>query len=199
MAEVIAGPGTAGFSRGAARRRSRYTAAAQGFHWLGALLMLAILPIAWHMTMLSRDDPARDTWYTVHKSLGLTILALSVLRIVWRVSHAPPALPRSMARLEVILAEASHWALYLVLFAMPISGYLISAAGGHPVSYFGLFTVPTIVPENPQLAKAAVVVHLLGQWAVYALIVLHIAATAFHLIVRRDAILDRMLPEQDGL
>ena len=199
MADVIAGPGTAGFSRVTAVRRSRYTAAAQAFHWLTALLMLAILPIAWHMTMLGRDDPMRETWYTVHKSLGLTILALSVLRLVWRASHAPPALPRSMARVEVVLAEASHWALYIILFAMPISGYLISAAGGHAVSYFGLFEVPNVVPQNPQLAKAGVAIHLLGQWAVYVLILLHVAATAFHLVARRDAVLDRMLPEQDGI
>jgi cytochrome b561 len=171
MAEVIAGPGSAGYGRSRVARRSRYTAAAQGLHWISALLMLAILPI----------------------------LALSVLRVIWRASHAPPALPSSMARAESVLATASHWALYIVLFAMPISGYLISAAGGHPVRYFGLFDVPTVVPADPQLARAGLEVHLLGQWAVYALIVLHIAATAFHVVVRRDGVLDRMLPEQDGI
>ena len=195
-ADVIPGPGSAGFRRNRVARL-RYTAAAQAFHWLTALLFLAIVPIAWHMTMLARDDPTRETWFTLHKSLGLTILALSVLRLVWRASHPAPPLPPSMARAEAFLARASHGALYVMIFAMPVSGYLLSAAGGHPVSYFGLFEVPTLVPQNPQLAHAGLVIHNLGQWAVYALVVLHVAATAFHLVVRRDGVLDRMLPDQN--
>ena len=193
-ANVIAGPGSSGFRRRGLRER--YTTAAQGFHWLSALLMIAILPIAWHMTMLSRDDPARETWYTVHKSIGLTILALSVLRVIWRASHPPPALPGSMARIERLLATASHWALYAVLFAMPISGYLLSAGGGHPVSYFGLFEIPSVVPPSKDLARAGLTVHLVGQWAVYAFVLLHVAATVWHVVQRKDGVLDRMLPEQ---
>ncbi len=155
MAEaiIIAGPGSRGFR--SAAQRARYTRAAQALHWLSALLMLAILPIAWHMTMLARDNPQRETWYTVHKSIGLTILALSVARVIWRGSHPPPALPGTMmVRLERWTAQASHWALYIVLFAMPISGYMLSAGGGHPVSYFGLFELPALLPANPDLARA---------------------------------------------
>ena len=192
--QVIAGPGSAAFR---AARRERYTAAAQALHWISAALMLAILPVAWHMTMLSRDDPARESWYTVHKSLGLTILGLSVLRLLWRAFHRPPDLPGTMPRIERGLAAASHWALYVVLVAMPVSGYLLSAAGGHPVHYFGLFEVPSVVPVNPALAKAGGTLHVLGQWAVYALILLHVAATVWHVTARRDGVLDRMLPPQD--
>lgn len=192
---VIPGPGSHGFRRGAAKV-VRYTAAAQAIHWLTAVLVFAILPIAWHMTMLGRDDPVRETWYTVHKSVGMTILALSVIRIVWRASHPPPALPASMARVEQVLAHASHWALYAVLLAMPISGYVISAAGGHAVSYFGLFEIPALLPPNKDLSQVARAIHVFGQWAVYGLLVLHVAATAWHIAVRRDAVLDRMLPEQ---
>lgn len=175
----------------------RYTAGAQGLHWLTALLMFAIVPIAWHMTMLDRADPNRETWYTVHKSIGLTILALSVIRIVWRGLYPPPPLPGTMGRLEAGAAVLSHWLLYLVLFAMPVSGYLLSAAGGHPVSYFGLFEIPNVVPQSQALSRAGATIHILGQWAVYALVVLHVVATAWHLTVRRDGILDRMLPKQD--
>ena len=175
----------------------RYNAAAQALHWLTALLMFAILPVAWHMTTMARDNPTRETWYTVHKSLGLTILALAVIRLVIRALNPPPPLPGLMGRLEEGAAVASHWLLYLVLLVMPISGYLISAAGGHAVSYFGLFEIPSFVPESAKVALTAVQVHLLTQWAVYGLIALHLLATAWHLIVRRDDVLARMLPQQD--
>lgn len=174
----------------------RYTAFAQALHWLTALLIFAILPIAWHMTTLPREAPTRETWFTIHKSIGLTVLALSVIRIVWRGLHPPPPLPGTMGRLEAGAAVLSHWLLYVILFAMPISGYLISAAGGHPVSYFGLFEIPNIVPESKDVSRVAATIHIVGQWAVYALVLLHVAATAWHLIVPRDAVLDRMLPEQ---
>ena len=174
----------------------RYTAGAQILHWLTAVLVIATLPIAWHMTMLARDNPTRDTWFTVHKSIGLTILALSVIRIVWRGLNPPPPLPDTTSRIESGLAHVSHWLLYLILFAMPISGYLISAAGGHPVNYFGLFTIPNVVPTNPSLAKGAAGLHVLGQWAVYALVLLHVIGTVWHLVMRRDDLLARMLPRQ---
>src|SRR5579875_2298226 len=138
----------------AARSRpAGYTATAQSLHWLTALLMFAILPIAWHMTMLARADPSREWWYTVHKSLGMTILALSVIRIVWRALYPPPPLPGTMGRMEAGAAVLSHWLLYLVLFAMPISGYLLSAGGGHPVSYLGLFEIPNIVPQSQDVSR----------------------------------------------
>lgn len=174
----------------------RYTATAQGLHWLTALLFVAILPVAWHMTMLERTDPTRESWFTVHKSLGLTILALAVIRLAWRALHPPPLLPGTMSRVEEWLAMASHWLLYAILLAMPISGYLLSAAGGHPVSYFGLFDVPALVPQSPILSKAGATFHILGQWAVYGLVGLHVLATAWHIAVKRDGVLDRMLPEQ---
>ena len=177
----------------------RYTAFAQGVHWLTVLLIFAILPIAWHMTTLPREDPTRETWFTIHKSIGMTVLALSVIRIVWRALHPPPPLPGTMARIEAGAAVVSHWLLYAVLFLMPISGYLLSAAGGHPVNYFGLFEIPNIVPRNSDLARSAAAVHILGQWAVYALIALHVLATAWHLTARRDDVLARMLPKQDGM
>ena len=175
---------------------TRYDRVAQALHWLTALLMFAILPIAWHMTLLARDNPQRETWYTVHKSIGITVLALAVLRLVWRGLHPPPPLPDTMSKIEDGAAVVSHWLLYIALLAMPISGYLISAAGGHAVSYFGLFEIPNVVPQSPAVSHAGATVHILGQWAVYGLIVLHLVATVWHIVVRRDGILDRMMPEQ---
>jgi cytochrome b561 len=175
----------------------RYTLTAQAFHWIVAALMLAILPLAWVMVSMPREAPSRELIYTIHKSIGLTILALVALRLLWRATHPAPPLPGRMARWERGAAFASHWLLYLILIGMPVSGYLLSSAGGNPVSYFGLFDLPAIA-KSDALRHAGVWVHVVtGQWLVYALIVLHVLATAWHVAVRRDGVLERMLPEQD--
>ena len=175
----------------------RYSPAMQALHWLTALLMFAVLPLAWAMVEAPRTAPGRETLYTLHKSVGITILALAALRLVWRVSRPVPAEPSSLPRWMAVSGRASHWLLYAILLAMPISGYLLSTAGGNPVSYFGLFDLPSL-PKNADLASSARSVHLTLQWAVYALIALHVAATAYHVIVRKDGLLDRELPPQQA-
>jgi cytochrome b561 len=173
----------------------QYTPLAQGLHWLTALLIFAILAIAWMMVDLPKDDPDRDTLFMIHKSLGVTVFVLAALRMVWRAANPPPPLPGRLARWEALLAKISHFLLYFILLAMPISGYILSAASNHPVIYFDLFQLP-LLPENKPLSKAAEFVHVSLQWAVYALIILHVLATTWHLTVRRDGILNRMLPRQ---
>ena len=108
------------------------------------------------------------------------------------------ALPAHLARWEALAARASHWLLYLVMIGMPISGYLFSAFRGHGSTYFDLFPVPG-PPANKELAVIADWFHVVtGQWLVYALIVLHLAATAWHVAVRRDRVLERMLPAPEA-
>ena len=173
----------------------RYNGAAQALHWLTALLMFAVLPLAWVMVAVTRDYPSRDALFTLHKSIGMTILALTIVRLVWRGANSVPAFPGKISRWETVPAKLSHWLLYLILLVMPISGYVLSTASGHPVTFFGLFEFPSL-PQNKLLAQLAVDIHLLTQWVVYALIALHILATTWHILLRRDAVLDRMLPEQ---
>ena len=173
---------------------NRYTATAQALHWVVAALMFAVVPLAWVMVNMPKDAADRTLLYTLHKSVGLTILALVVVRLAWRARHPAPPL-HDVPRWEVVASKASHWLLYAILVLMPVSGYLLSAASGARISYFGLFDVPTL-PRNDAVAAAAVTVHLAVQWAVYALVLLHLAATAQHVIVRRDGVLDRMLPPQ---
>ncbi len=173
---------------------NRYTAAAQAFHWVSAALMFAVVPIAWYMTTLEKTDPTREGWYTLHKSIGITILVLSVLRVIWRHLSPPPSLPGDFKRLDAILVHTAHGLLYLLLFAMPISGYLISAAGGHPVVLFGVVPVPALVPVDRSLAHLGSLLHDAGQWALYGLVALHVLATLQHAVIKRDGILGRMLP-----
>lgn len=171
----------------------RYTGLAQLLHWVTAAVMFAILPIAWVMTALPEKDHRTFTLYPLHESLGITIFALVAVRLVWRALHPPPPLPDEPRAVE-LAGKASHWLLYLVMISMPISGWVMATAGGYHPTWFGL-PLPALA-KNPPLAKLAASAHATGQWAVYALIVLHIAATAWHLWARRDAVLDRMLPVQ---
>lgn len=176
---------------------SRYSSVAQSTHWITAALMFAVLPLGWEAVSLPMDSPSDRLMFTLHKSIGLTILAIVAFRIGWRAAHPAPPLPGHLAKWERAAAFASHWLLYLILVGMPISGYVLSTTGGHTVPYFWLFDVPPL-PKDPVLEKAAQWVHVVtGQWFVYALIVLHLLATAWHVAMRRDGVLNRMLPAQD--
>lgn len=173
----------------------RYTPVAQALHWLTAALVLAVLPLAWIATSLPAS-PAQSFYFQLHKSVGITIFAVVALRILWRARHpAPPEVyvPRGLA----LLGRINHWLLYLVFLLMPASGIVLSAAAGSTTQYFFLFPIPPFMAKNKAVSDLADQIHLAGQYAVYALVVLHVLATAWHLVVRRDAVLDRMLPRQD--
>jgi cytochrome b561 len=130
----------------------------------------------------------------LHRSVGLVILALMVFRASWRLAHPAPPLPAGFPRIEALAAHADHALLYLLFLVMPLSGYLNAAAAGHWVSFFGLFAIPPLVPENARLSQAATAVHLAGQFLIYALVGVHVAAALVHAVVRRNGILERMLP-----
>jgi cytochrome b561 len=175
----------------------RYTLTAQALHWITAALMFVVLPIAWVMVNMPKSAQFRGLLFDLHKSVGLTIVVLVAVRIAWRAKHPVPPLDVGLARWEKVAAKGSHWMLYVVLVGMPISGYLLDAAGGYSISYFGLFSVP-LLPKSPSLSSAATWVHVaVGQWLVYTLIFLHVAASIWHISVRRDGVLDRMLPTQE--
>jgi cytochrome b561 len=179
-------------------RIGSYTLAAQALHWITAALMFTLLPLAWVMVNMPRTAANRELIYTLHKSLGLTVLALVAARLFWRAIHPAPPLPGSLARWERTSAMFSHWMLFLIMIGMPLSGYLFSAWGGHAVTYFGLFTLPGLA-KNDTLQHVASWAHVaIGQWLTYALVLLHIGATGWHVAVRRDGVLLRMLPEQSG-
>ncbi len=175
----------------------RYTPTAQILHWVTAALVFTALPLAWVMVNMPRDASSRVLMFNLHKSVGVTILAIVAFRLAWRASHPAPPLAGNLARWEAGAAFVSHWMLYLILVGMPVSGYLLSADSSRSFRYFGLFDIPGF-PKNAALAHAAAWVHVAtGQWLVYALVLLHIAATAWHVAVRRDGVLERMLPPQD--
>jgi cytochrome b561 len=189
-----------GFSRranhGAETETTEYGLVAQWAHWITALLIFAVVIIAWIMIQEARDNPSRPILFTIHKALGVTIFAIAAFRILWRAANPAPPLPARVAPWEAIFAKISHALLYILLLAMPITGFAFSQLAGRPVSFFYLFDLPVIIPENKDLSKLAETAHIWLQWGLYALVVLHILATVWHINVRRDGVLHRMLPRQ---
>lgn len=187
-------------------RIERYRPGARWFHWLTALLIFAIVPLGWIFAEFkTKPDsgghfagpfPGTTADYaSVHKTLGLLVLVLVVARIGYRFAYKPPAFPRRISPFEAVVAHGTHWLLYLVLLVMPISGYVMSSGGKYPISIFGLFNFPKL-PVSEAVGKTANQIHLIAQYAVYGLVILHVAAVCWHLFVRRDDLLDRMLPRQ---
>lgn len=158
-----------------------------------AALILFQIPLAWQMIAM---PPGMDKFeaYALHKSVGVTIFAVTALRLAWRLVHPPPPLPAGMSRRERLLAAATHGVLYLIVLAMPVSGWLYSSASAYSVSWFGFFVLPDLVPASEPLADALRWLHRGLAWLLLAVLALHVAAALFHHLVRRDNVLISMLP-----
>ena len=177
------------------QRFMRYNTPAQLLHWLAALVIFTTLPLGWIVAHMGRDAPNHHVFIFLHKSFGVLALALIVARLIWRAVRKPPPLPPRLAKWEAGLARATHVFLYAIFVVMPVSGYILSSAhDGHPVSFFGL-PLPAL-PENPALSKLAGAVHLTGQYFVYLFLAAHLLGVVWHIAIRRDNDLARMLPEQ---
>lgn len=171
----------------------RYGALAQGLHWLVAALVLSTAALAFYMTELPLG-PDKIKVYNLHKSIGVTILALAVLRLLWRGASPAPPLPGAMAAWERRAAHASHAALYGLLFAQPVLGVLHSNAAAFPVVVFGLFTLPAVIGPDGGLKQILEVAHGWLGWSFLALVCLHAGAALRHHFLLKDDILRRMLP-----
>ena len=172
----------------------RYTSVAQNLHWITPPIVLAQVAIAWVMLSLPPNAAQGGFLFSLHKSIGITIWLLIALRLTWRFTHPAPPPGPEMPHWMDLVGRTTHWLMYLVLFAMPISGYVMSAMSSHGVQFWGL-PLPSL-PKVDAIQKLAVLGHSTAQWALYALVLLHVAATAYHVAVRRDGLLQRMIPPQ---
>lgn len=183
----------------------RYTKTAMVLHWIVALLIISNVALAWIWPNLPDADvrPAIN----LHKSIGITILGLAILRILWRFGHRPPSLPLGYARWEVAASHVVHWGLYAILFAMPLTGWIMDSAYEHaattPMYWFGLFQWPRlgfILALDPATKKAVHdgfgAAHGLIAWAVYALFALHVAGALKHQWLDGTKELQRMWPKR---
>ncbi len=171
----------------------RWGVLSQLFHWL--IVALIVLQVT--LASLADDLPPgvkKLGLLARHKSVGITILMLVILRLLWRSLNLTPLLPTTLKPYERMLARLTHAALYVLLFAMPLSGWMMSSARGFPVSWFGFFTLPDLVPRNKSLYAAFLTTHEVLAWALAAVVTLHVAAALKHHFMLRDDVLRRMLP-----
>jgi cytochrome b561 len=173
--------------------QQRYTTTAIVFHWLVALMIVGAFTMGLIMTEMSLS-PTKLKYYSWHKWAGVTILAIATLRLLWRLSHPAPAYPASMPAWQKSGANALHCALYVLMFAVPISGYFYTLAAGFPVVYFGLFELPVLIDKNDALKPLLKGVHFWLNMTLASAVALHVAAALKHQFIDRDGVLKRMLP-----
>ena len=164
------------------------------FHWLMAALIFTALPLGVWASLLPHRSEARSDVLFFHKSIGITVLCLVVLRIVWRLAAGAPAYSEPLGRLNHAAAQSAHIALYALMIAMPVSGYLTSTASGSPLPWFGLFTLPRLVAKDKSLAEATNWAHYIFAWTLAFVLAAHLGAVVWHAAIRRDSVLTRMWP-----
>jgi cytochrome b561 len=190
-------PGTVKIIKPSTQTSERYTGPAIAAHWLLALMILGSLAVGWYMSDLP-VSPQRLKLYNWHKWAGVTILALSVLRLTWRLTHRPPPLPASiegaMPPWQRTAYHATHTLMYALFFAVPLAGWAYSSMAGFPIVWFGVLPLPDFVPVDKELAKQIKPVHAWLAYTLLALVVLHVAAALKHHFVDRDGLIHRMRP-----
>ena len=170
-----------------------------GLHWtIAALILLVQVPAGLIMTSV---DPGtvQNVGYNIHKNTGIVIFLLALVRLGWRWSHPVPVLPADLPEWQARAARTTHVLLYVLLFAMPISGFLYTAMGGFPVPLFMVYDLARLVPENKPVAEVFKYTHLTLQYVLYLTVALHVAGAMQHHFVRKDSVLRRMLSSRSPL
>lgn len=172
---------------------THYGFVAKFLHWSIGLLVIGALIAGFVMTNME-DSPQKWQMYSLHKSTGLLILGLMVLRLLWALTNVKPRAhsPR-VSRIQVFFGRVAHLAFYVVLIAMPMSGLLFSSYAGRETSFYGLFNVKFPVAENRTLADFLVEMHEIIAWGIIALLVLHIIAVLIHKFYYKDNVLRSMM------
>ncbi|WP_426189911.1 cytochrome b [Massilia sp. DWR3-1-1] len=172
----------------------RYTRTAMLLHWLIAVLIIGAFTLGVIMTDIPGFSPTKLKYYSWHKWAGVTVLGLAALRLLWRLAHPAPAYPVSMKTWEKAAAHHLHLLLYMLMFAVPVSGYLYTLAAGVPVVYFGVLPLPVFMDADPALKPVLKAVHYWLTMGMAALVAAHVGAALKHAIINRDGVMRRMLP-----
>lgn len=188
------------FSIGEQPTVERYSAVARSLHWLVLLLLIVQFALAWTMPAVHRGTHP-ETLINLHLSFGLLILALVLLRVLWRLVRTPPPPPADLPIWQHALSRLVHWALYALLVAIPVLGWINASWRGWRIMFFWLFDLPHLVADDTAPLQGPLSgawtgdLHaLLATWVLLPLVGLHVLAVVYHVVIRRDDILARMLP-----
>ncbi len=171
----------------------RYNRIAVLLHWLIAALIVAAFGLGVVMVDIPGLTPTKLKYFSWHKWLGVTVLALVAVRLLWRLWHGAPA-PVRMPAWQQRSATVVHVLLYLLMFAVPISGYFYSLAAGVPVVYLGVLPLPELIGPDPVLKPVLKNLHLFLVYTMLAFVIIHVLAVLKHQLLDRDGLLQRMLP-----
>lgn len=172
----------------------RYTRIAVLLHWLIALLIIAAFALGVTMVDIPGITPTKLKYFSWHKWIGVTMLGLVVLRLLWRLTHPAPSYPVAMPDWQKTAAHGLHGLLYVLMFAVPVSGYLYSLAAGVPVVYLGVVPLPVFFEASEVWKPILKQVHNALDMALLITVALHVVAAVKHLVIDRDGMFRRMLP-----
>ena len=183
----------------------RYTGVAIALHWLIALGIVGQLALGLAMTQVAMAKMTEFKLYQLHKSIGITVLLLVLVRILWRLGHRPPPLPAGLPPLERAAAKGTHWVLYLFMLGLPITGWMLVSVSPYnlPTVLFGRIPWPhlpifTEVEDKGPIEDVMKAIHAYAAWVLIAIVAVHAAAALRHHFIKRDDVLRRMLPRLSG-
>lgn len=173
-----------------------YTRSAIALHWLIALLIFCAFPLGIYMADLP-FSPARLKLYSYHKWIGVTVFLLALARVAWRLTHPAPPPAAGLPAWQRIASVATHHLLYVLILAVPISGWLMSSAKGFQTVYLGIIPLPDLLTKDKEIGDMLATVHQILNFTLAALVITHVAAALKHYVVDRDEVLGRMIPLLD--
>lgn len=171
----------------------RYTGTAITLHWLMAVMLICLLAVGFFMHGLPLS-PFKLKIYSWHKWAGVSVFLLVWLRLIWRITHRPPALPDSMGALVRGMAHLGHALLYLLMIVIPLSGWLMSSAKGVQTVYFGVLPLPNLLAPDQALGERLQFAHMMLNYLLIAVVLGHAGAAFKHHVIDKDDVLRRMLP-----
>lgn len=172
----------------------RYSKTTMLLHWLMAILIIYAFVLAKIMVDMPGISPTKLKYYSWHKWLGVTVLALACIRLLWRLKHPAPPYPDNMPQWQKIAATSLHHLLYLLFFAVPVSGYFFTLAAGYPVVYLQILPLPVLIEPNKELAETLKFVHDSINKVLFIVVLAHVAAALKHQFIDKDGIFKRILP-----
>jgi cytochrome b561 len=173
-------------------RDEGYTLTARLLHWVTAAIVIGMIPVGVYMANAS-PGPTQDLLFHLHRSFGVVLLPIVIVRLIYRLAHPPPPLPQDIPTIQRGAAHAVHWALYALLIVQPIVGWIATSAYRAPILVFWAFELPPIWPVDRAFSERMFLVHRVFGFVIAILALMHIAAALYHHFVRKDALLMRMV------